>query len=147
MVSIIVPIYNKEKELKQCIESVINQTYTNLEIILVNDGSTDLSREICEKFLQSDSRIKLINKKNEGVELARVTGLKYATGDYVTFVDPDDWIQNNAIEVLVNSIKKENADVSFGKLCRVLDKYGFIKRNTKNNIYNNLIIKQNELMD
>ena len=147
MVSIIVPIYNKEKELKQCIESVINETYTNLEIILVNDGSTDLSREICEKFLQSDSRIKLINKKNEGVELARVTGLKYATGDYVTFVDPDDWIQNNAIEVLVNSIKKENADVSFGKLCRVVDKYGFIKRNTKNNIYNNLIIKQNEFMD
>ena len=146
MVSIIVPIYNKEKELKQCIESVINQTYTNLEIILVNDGSKDLSREICEKFLKSDSRIKLINKKNEGVELARVTGLKYATGDYVTFVDSDDWLSNDAIELLVNAIEKENADVSFGNYYRVLDRYGIIKKCIHADIYNNLIITKDQFM-
>lgn len=147
MVSVILPIYNKEKELEQCIKSLMNQTYDNLEIILVNDGSTDSSRRICERFLKDDHRIKLINKENEGVELARLTGLNYATGTYITFVDPDDWLSNNAIELLINAIKKENADVSFGKFCRVIDKFGLIKKETNSEVYNNKIITRNKLMN
>lgn len=146
MVSIILPIYNKEKELKQCLKSILNQTYDNLEIILVNDGSTDLSREICEKFSTEDNRIKLINKENEGVELARLTGLNCATGTYITFVDPDDWLPNNAIELLINAIKKEDADVSFGKLCRVIDKFALIKKEINSDIYNNKIVTKNQFM-
>lgn len=147
MVSIILPIYNKEKELEQCLKSILNQTYKNIEIILVNDGSKDSSKDICERFLKKDERIKLINKKNEGVELARITGLENVNGNYITFVDPDDWIPNNAIELLIKSIKSEDADVSFGKFCRVLDKYGLIKREIKSNIYSNLVIEKNELMN
>lgn len=147
MVSIILPIYNKEKELKQCLESILTQTYKDLEIILVNDGSKDSSKDICERFLEKDDRIKLINKKNSGVELARITGLENANGNYITFVDPDDWIPNNAIELLVRAIKSENADVSFGKYCKVLDKYGLIRKVVKGSIYNNLVIERTELMN
>ncbi len=114
MVSIILPIYNKEKELEQCLKSILNQTYDNLEIILVNDGSTDSSRRICERFSTDDHRIKLINKENEGVELARLTGLNYATGTYITFVDPNDWFPNNAIEYLY-VISKNNRIKRFWK--------------------------------
>ena len=146
MISVILPIYNKEKELKQCIKSIIKQTYTNLEIILVNDGSTDSSREICEKFLNYDNRIKLINKENQGVELARLDGLNYARGTYITFVDPDDWLPTNAMELLINAIKREDADISFGNFYRVLDRYGFIKRSKKSNIYNNIVIEKDEFM-
>lgn len=147
MVSIILPIYNKENELEKCLKSVLNQTYKNLEIILVNDGSKDSSKDICEKFLNKDTRIKLINKKNEGVELARITGLENSNGNYITFVDPDDWIPNNAIELLLKVIKSENADVSFGKYCRVIDKYGLIRKEVKGNIYNNLVIDKVKLMN
>lgn len=126
MVSIILPIYNKERELTQCLKSILNQTYRKLEIILVNDGSKDTSKDICERFLERDNRIKLINKKNEGVELARITGLEYATGDYIMFIDPDDWIPNDAIELLLKSLRKEDADVSFGNFYRVIDKFGLI---------------------
>ena len=147
MVSIILPIYNKEKELKQCLESILTQTYKDIEIILVNDGSKDSSKDICERFLEKDNRIKLINKKNEGVELARITGLENANGNYITFVDPDDWIPNNAVELLVKAIKRENADVSFGKYCRVMDKYALIRKEVKGNIYNNLVIEKAKLMN
>ena len=147
MVSILVAIYNKEVEVSQCIESLINQSYNNLEIILVNDGSTDSTKDICEKFANKDRRIKLINKKNEGLEMARRTGLENASGEYVMFVDGDDWIPHNAVETLINSIKKENADVCFGKGARVLDKYGLIKRYPKQNIYNNININKNEFKD
>lgn len=147
MVSIVVPIYNKERELSKCIDSLINQTYKDLEIILVNDGSQDSSRNICENFSKKDHRIKLINKKNQGVELARMTGIKNATGQYITFVDSDDWLPNNAIEYLLNAIKKENADVSFGKYYRVLDKYSLLKRIPNNPVYNNLTITKNEFIN
>ena len=147
MVSIILPIYNKQRELKQCLESILTQTYKDIEIILVNDGSKDSSKDICEKFLEKDNRIKLINKKNEGVELARITGLENANGNYITFVDPDDWIPNNAVELLVKAIKMENADVSFGRYCRVMDKYALIRKEVKSNIYNNLVIEKAKLMN
>ena len=82
-ISIIVPVYNIEKYLSQCIESIINQNYKNIEIILVNDGSTDKSGDICDSYSLKDNRIKVIHKKNEGVSIARNTGLKVATGEYI----------------------------------------------------------------
>ena len=124
----------KENELEQCLKSISNQTYKNLEIILVNDGSNDSSKNICEKFLSRDDRIKLINKENEGVELARITGLENSNGNYITFIDPNDWIPNNAVELLVKAIGSNDADVVFGEFCKVLDKHGLIRRKIKNNI-------------
>lgn len=147
MVSILVAIYNKELEISQCIKSLIKQSYKDLEIILVNDGSTDSTKEICEKFLARDNRIKLINKKNEGLEMARRTGLEYATGEYIMFVDGDDWLPKNSVEILLDVIKKEDADVCFGKGKRVIDKYGLIKRQSKQNIYDNVVIDKNEFKE
>lgn len=92
MISVIVPIYNAEKYLNKCLTSIINQTYRELEIILVNDGSTDESLAICEKYKQDDDRIVIVNKHNEGLVRARKDGIRMAKGEYITFVDADDWI-------------------------------------------------------
>ena len=110
-ISIIVPIYNSEKDLDQCIESIANQAYKNLEIILVNDGSTDNSINICKKWESNDSRIVLINKKNEGGAKARNDGLKIATGDYIGFVDHDDFIEPEMYETMLDDMTEHNADI------------------------------------
>ena len=110
-ISIIIPIYNSEKWLSRCLNSVIHQTYKNLEIILINDGSTDNSLNVCEKFKEMDNRIKIINKDNEGVSIARNVGIKEATGKYIKFVDSDDWLENKCCELLYNEIKKEETDL------------------------------------
>ena len=112
MVSVIIPIYNVEKYLSECIESVINQTYSDLEIILVNDGSTDNCRDICERYKRKDSRIKLVHKNNGGLSSARNAGIDVANGDYYTFIDSDDYIMSDMIEQLVYAIQSANADVS-----------------------------------
>ena len=111
MISVIIPIYNVEKYLKKCIESVINQTYKNLEIILVNDGSTDNSKNIIDKYSLIDNRIKIINKKNGGLSDARNAGIEIAKGEYITFLDSDDWIELDMYEKLYKYIKQENADI------------------------------------
>lgn len=111
-ISVIVPIYNVEKYLHRCIESIINQTYRNIEIILVNDGSTDDSKNICEKYLNKDKRIKLINKKNGGLSEARNAGLKKATGEIVSFIDSDDFIETNFYEYMLAEMKKTNSDIA-----------------------------------
>ena len=110
LVSIIIPIYGVELYLKQCIESVLKQTYSNLQIILVNDGSKDNCGEICNYYASIDSRIILINKENEGLVNARKSGLAVAEGDYVTFVDGDDWVGENFIYNLVQPAIKYNTD-------------------------------------
>ena len=92
-ISVIVPVYNVESYLEQCLNSILTQLYTDLEIILVNDGSTDQSASICEEFATKDSRIKVIHQTNAGVSSARNTGILEATGDYITFVDSDDWLE------------------------------------------------------
>lgn len=104
LVSVIIPIYNVEKYLTRCLESVIKQTYKNLEIILVNDGSTDNSKYICDKYSKSDGRIVLINKINGGLSSARNSGLDIMKGEYFTFLDSDDWIAKDYIEKLVSNI-------------------------------------------
>lgn len=113
-ISVIIPMYKVEKYLKKCIESVIKQTYTNLEIILVDDGSPDNCGEICEEYKKKDSRIKVIHKENGGLSDARNKGIDVATGKYVTFIDSDDFIEKNYVEFLYNLIQKYNADISIG---------------------------------
>ena len=111
IISIIVPIYNAEKYIDRCINSIINQTYKNLEIILVNDGSKDQSGNICDKYAKLDSRIKVIHKDNEGVSKARNTGIDMITGDYVLFADSDDWLELNMCELMIQKAVNEELDV------------------------------------
>ena len=101
-ISIIIPVYNVEKYLEQCLKSVINQTFKDIEIICINDGSTDNSLEILEAFQKQDERIKIINKQNEGQGIARNEGLKVAKGEYISFIDPDDWVAQGMYEFLYN---------------------------------------------
>ncbi|MFQ6793630.1 MAG: glycosyltransferase family 2 protein [Thomasclavelia sp.] len=110
-VSIIVPVYNVEKFLGKCLESIITQTYQNIEIVVINDGSTDNSLAICQEYEKKDSRIYLINSMNEGVSSARNKGIKKATGKYLAFVDSDDYIEKNMIETLVKRQKETNAEL------------------------------------
>ena len=111
LISIVIPIFNVSKYLEKCIDSIINQTYKNLEIILIDDGSTDNSGEICDKYSQKDNRIKVVHQKNQGVSAARNEGLKRATGNYIGFVDPDDFIESNMYEVIINDIKENQCDI------------------------------------
>ena len=119
LVSIIVPIYNVQKYLPRCIESVLNQTYKNFELILVDDGSPDRSGDICEYYAKKDSRIVVIHKQNGGVSSARNAGLSKMKGVYVTFLDSDDFLPNTAIEILYNEIQNKNADCSIGSIKRI----------------------------
>ena len=111
-VSIIIPIYKVEKYLNRCVESIVNQTYKNLEIILVDDGSPDTCPQMCDEWAKKDNRIKVIHKVNGGVSSARNAGLNVATGEYVQFVDSDDFLEANACEVLQNNLVCNNADLS-----------------------------------
>lgn len=110
MVSVIVPVYNTEKYLERCLNSVISQTYQNIEVIIVNDGSTDGSGVICDKFAKADKRVKVINQKNMGASAARNIGISKAKGTYVTFADSDDWLELDAIEYMAQLIEQENVD-------------------------------------
>ncbi len=112
IVSVIVPIYKTpEKLLHACLKSIINQTYKNLEIILIDDGSPDNCPKICDEYAEKDIRIKVIHKQNSGVSAARNTGLKIAKGEYIQFVDSDDWIDSNMIEKMLEKIEKNKADL------------------------------------
>ncbi|MDO5379590.1 MAG: glycosyltransferase [Acidaminococcaceae bacterium] len=110
-ISVIVPVYNVEKYLPKCVESIVNQTYKNLEIILVDDGSTDKSGEICDGYSLKDCRIKVIHKKNGGLSDARNVGLDICTGEYIGFVDSDDYIDKDMYRALYKFSEKNNLDV------------------------------------
>ena len=114
-VSVIIPVYNVEKYLKECLDSLVNQTLPDIEIILVDDGSTDSSLDICKQYAQKDNRIKIIEQQNQGAGAARNKGLAVAIGDYLYFMDSDDYINTNALEKLYNQITKTNADICFCK--------------------------------
>lgn len=119
LVSIIVPVYNVEKYLRQCIKSLINQTYSKIEIILVDDGSTDSSGSICDEYSKNNLNISVIHKKNEGLGFARNSGLEKAQGEYVTFIDSDDVADLDLVELLMEGIKKSKADTCIGGFKRV----------------------------
>lgn len=118
-ISVIVPIHKTEKYIHQCVDSIINQTYRNLEVILIDDGSPDGCGKICDKYALSDKRIMVIHKKNGGLVSARKAGVAKATGDYITFVDSDDWIDEGAYCHAVNIITSTNVDVFIFGLNRV----------------------------
>lgn len=109
--SIIIPVYNTDRYLPQCFNSVLKQTYTNFEVIIVNDGSTDNSLNTCKKYEDKDSRFKVISIKNQGVSVARNIGLLNSNGDYVTFLDSDDWIDSNALDKIYKIISTKNYDI------------------------------------
>ena len=115
LISVIVPVYNVEQYLPKCIDTIVNQTYQNLEIILIDDGSTDNSGKMCDEYLSNDNRIKVIHKENGGLSDARNIGLNIATGKYITFVDSDDYIDKNYVEILYNLLVKNDADISVGR--------------------------------
>ena len=110
--SIIIPCYNAEKYIQKCITSITEQTYTKLEIIIIDDGSTDQSGNICDRLASSDARIKVIHQPNQGSSLTRKRGIELATGDCVTFVDADDWIHPKMYEIMMEGMIKENADIA-----------------------------------
>lgn len=111
-ISIIIPVYNSDQFLEKCVDSVINQTYKNLEIILINDGSTDDSLSICAKYSKLDNRIIVVNQENKGVSEARNSGICVSTGDYIGFVDSDDYISHDMYEKLLVSALKHNSDIT-----------------------------------
>ena len=104
-VSVIVPVFNVEKYLRQCLDSILQQTYQNLEIIIINDGSTDGSDAICREYAGKDSRISYFAKENTGISDTRNVGIRQATGEYVTFVDSDDWVEHTYVEELHDKLK------------------------------------------
>lgn len=112
LISIMVPIYNVEKYLPHCIECIQNQTYKNLEIILVDDGSPDKSGKICDEYATKDNRIKVVHKENGGVAQARNTAIENATGEYLFFIDPDDYMHPDTIRIMYDCLKKHNAKIA-----------------------------------
>ena len=111
-VSIIIPIYNVERYLRQCLDSIANQSYMNIEVILVDDGSTDGSGAICDMYVVKDARFRVIHQQNAGAANAKNAGLDAVTGAYVTFVDSDDWVEHNWLETMVRAMESETADVA-----------------------------------
>lgn len=143
-ISIIVPIYNVEKYIEKTINTILQQSYENIEVLLINDGSTDNSKVICEKFCSLDKRIKLINKENGGLSAARNTGIKYAKGELIAFIDGDDYIEYNMMEKLYNAIKVNNADIA---ICNFdfVDEYGAVIKNE--HVVKNQILTSEECFD
>ena len=119
-ISVIVPVYNVEQYLERCVDSIINQTYTNLEIILVNDGSTDNSGKLCDELAKKDERIRVIHKENGGLSDARNRGIEEAESDLVGFIDSDDYIDNDMYEILLKNLNNTDADLS---MCALYDVY------------------------
>lgn len=120
-ISVIVPIYNVEKYLEKCIESILNQTFADFELILVNDGSPDGSAKICEKYAKTNDKIKLISQENAGLSAARNAGINIAKGKYLAFIDGDDYITDDMLEILHSNAKKTNSQIS---ACGMVDTYG-----------------------
>ena len=148
LISLIIPVYKVEKYLEKCIQSVINQTYENLQIILVDDGSPDNCGKICDEYAKKDHRIEVIHKSNGGLSDARNKGLEIAKGEYIGFVDSDDYIEADMYEVLYNLLKQYNADVSICNFYTVSQGKIAIK-NAENGIkeYNRIEILKEVLLD
>lgn len=117
-ISVIMPVYNVEKFLPQCLDSIVNQTFGDFELICINDGSTDGSLQILRDYAKKDERIHIISQINKGLSAARNAGLNFATGEYITFVDSDDWADLNLFEKLCDAAKKYDADIVCGEILR-----------------------------
>lgn len=145
LISVIIPVYNVEKYLNKCVESVLNQTYKNLQIILVDDGSTDLSGAICDEYKQKDNRIEVIHKINGGLSSARNAGMKLAKGEFISFIDSDDWLELTFYEKMKNFIEEHSIDIVMcgAKIIRdnshVEDRFMYFE--------NNCLINRNEALE
>lgn len=133
LISIIVPVYRTEKYLNRCVTSIVNQTYANLEIILVDDDSPDNCPEICDQWKEKDCRIRVVHKENGGAGSARNAGIDIATGEYIEFVDSDDWIENMMCECLRELIEEYRADMVLCEMRRISRKFT-LRQNKPNNI-------------
>ena len=118
LVSVVVPIYNVELYLKECVDSILSQTYKNIEVILVDDESPDLCGKICDDYAAMDGRIKVVHKKNGGLSDARNAGMKVATGDLITFVDSDDYISKDFMKILFEAMSENNSDIAIANMKR-----------------------------
>lgn len=146
MVSVLIPVYNTAKYLPQCLDSILNQSFTDLEIILVNDASTDNSLFICDKYKQKDKRVIVVDKPvNEGLEKARLTALKKMTGEYFCFVDSDDWLEKDAIRIMVERALQTGVDYVEIGMYRVIDRYRLLRKKGVQPVLG--LIKQPELFD
>lgn len=144
LISVIVPVYNVEFYIEKCIESIINQTYENLEIILIDDGSTDESPLICKKYAELDRRVKLIRQQNHGLSAARNTGIKNANGHFLGFIDSDDFIHPQMYEILLLNLYNNDADLSICSLTNVYDnKNEYILNDFEKISYENQLIMVN----
>ena len=112
LVSIIVPVYNVEKYLRKCLDSIVNQTYKNIEVICVDDGSPDNSIDILREYRAKDDRVTIIRQKNKGLSGARNTGIKNATGKYIMFIDSDDWVELNMVELMTKKMDNKNLELA-----------------------------------
>lgn len=131
-VSIILPVYNVEKYIDRCLKSLVNQTMKEIEILIINDGTLDKSMEICEKYAKIDQRIKIYNKDNEGLGLTRNYGLKRASGEYICFVDSDDYVTDDMCELLYATAKKYEADIVYGGIYRDNNEGKILKKPSTN---------------
>ena len=151
LVSIIIPVYNVEKYLRKCLDSVVNQTYKNLEIILVDDGSIDSSGQICDEYSSIDLRIKVIHKENEGVALARLMGFENSTGELITFIDADDYVDLCFVDKLIGPFEKYDIDLCVCGNNTIVNNFVVPKKRTiegyltRNNIHH--ILSSNYLWD
>lgn len=148
LISVIVPVYNVEKYLNKCIKSILNQTYSNLEIILVDDGSTDSSNKICQDWAKIDKRIILIKQKNQGAGKARNTALDIATGDFIAFVDSDDYINEFMFEEMLNLVN-DDIDIVECDYVNVKNNYNFLKSdsNCSQKTYTNLEAMKEHILE
>lgn len=140
-VSVIVPIYKVEKYLDRCVHSILNQTYKNLEIILVDDGSPDNCPQMCDAYAKQDERIRVIHKENGGLSDARNAGLDIASGAYISFVDSDDWIHHQMIEILVNMIEQKQCEIA---ICQ--SQYAYESKEYKDSLYESKSIAEQARM-
>lgn len=143
-ISVIIPVYNTGKYLSRCLDSIINQTFNNLEIICINDGSTDNSATILEKYATKDKRIKIITQENSGLSATRNVGLKNMSGQYVSFIDSDDWIDADYYETLLNLIEQNNADIVMAGM-RIANDKKISDNNTPNIVTDDFVQKVKNL--
>lgn len=122
IISIIIPVYNTGNYLQECIDSVRQQSYKSLELIFINDGSTDNSSAILDKAAESDPRIKVIEQENSGLSAARNRGMREASGDYIMFLDSDDWLDKGTCEIALGKMKQYDADVVFGHILKNIER-------------------------
>lgn len=151
LISVIIPVYNVEQYLDRCIKSILKQSYSKLEIILINDGSTDNSKDICLKYQIIDKRVKVINQNNGGLSKARNTGINYSSGKYICFIDSDDFIHKDMINILYNNLIKTKSDISMCSFEKVFEEKKDIKvtsnyieyynPNFYDNLFNNLKVE------